>query len=395
MADDNTDIFNIDEPEFDTPEAQPAPHSNPVPAPTDRPAPGESLNEYYARLRGETPRAPEPATKSDRGIKEERGDKEDKEPESVKSVKSDNPQQPPKGRSWLTILLICAVVGALGAIWIILARNHREAMAQNEQIEQLELANQQLALQNDYDALNKEFEGYENQTRAITNDTALMRVQEKYNAARLKVEALLKELKDTKSKSAAQISKLNDEIATLKGILRHYVEEIDRLSKENAALREENSEIKSENASLTSQVATTTAQNRQLNERMTLAEKLNVTNVTLQALNSKGKHEKKIKKAKQLVVNFTIPQNNSTPVGQKAIYLRLTSPTGQLLGQSGTFAFEGAQVPYSERKYVEYAGEEITAVPIYWNVDAALTPGQYTVELFTDGYRLASKHFNL
>lgn len=128
---------------------------------------------------------------------------------------------------------------------------------------------------------------------------------------------------------------------------------------------------------------------------MTLAEKLNVTGVNLTALNKKGKKEKKVKKAAQLMVTFTIPQNNSTPVGEKTIYLRIVSPSGQLLGGGGSFSFEGASLACSAKKVVEYAGEEIAGVTIYWDVNTALTAGTYTVELFADNYRLASRSFEL
>ncbi|MDE6702059.1 MAG: hypothetical protein K2K00_00090, partial [Muribaculaceae bacterium] len=132
-----------------------------------------------------------------------------------------------------------------------------------------------------------------------------------------------------------------------------------------------------------------------LSKRMTLAEKLNVTGVTLTALNKKGKAEKKVQKAAQLMVTFTIPQNNSTPVGEKTIYLRIVSPSGQLLGGGGTFSFEGGSVECSAKKTIEYAGEEIGGVTIYWDVNTALTAGDYTVELFADNYRLISRSFNL
>jgi seryl-tRNA synthetase len=181
----------------------------------------------------------------------------------------------------------------------------------------------------------------------------------------------------------------------LRALLRHYVEEIDRLNKENEALRTENTEIKSENQKLNSQVAETSRRNEVLSERMTLAEKLNVTGVRLTALNKKGKTEKKIEKAVQLMVTFTIPQNNSTPVGEKTIYMRLISPSGQLLGSGGSFKFEGGSVACSAKKVVEYAGEEIGGINIYWDVNTALTSGDYTVELFADNYRLASKTFNM
>ena len=128
---------------------------------------------------------------------------------------------------------------------------------------------------------------------------------------------------------------------------------------------------------------------------MTLAERLNVTGLSLTALNKKGKVEKKVEKAKQLRVIFTIPQNNSTPVGAKTIYLRITSPSGQLLGNAGTFSFEGANVPYTAKTVIEYAGEEIAGITIYWDVNTALTAGQYTVELFADNFRLTSRSFEL
>ena len=120
-----------------------------------------------------------------------------------------------------------------------------------------------------------------------------------------------------------------------------------------------------------------------------------MTGVSLSALNKKGKNEKKISKAVQLMVTFTIPQNNSTPVGEKVIYMRIISPSGQLLGNGGTSAFEGANVECTARKSVEYAGEEIANIHIYWDVNTALTPGDYSVGLFCDNYRLVRRSFNM
>ena len=128
---------------------------------------------------------------------------------------------------------------------------------------------------------------------------------------------------------------------------------------------------------------------------MTLAEKLNVTGVTLTPLKGNGKNEKNITKAKQLKVTFTIPQNNSTPVGSKTIFLRIVNPEGSLLGNAGSFPFEGGSVPCTAKKTIEYEGQEMAGVTIYWDVNTTLNPGDYTVELFADNYRLASRHFTL
>ena len=182
----------------------------------------------------------------------------------------------------------------------------------------------------------------------------------------------------------------------MRGLLRHYVAQIDSLARENAGLRAENEEIKSQNITLTSQVAEATTRNQDLSKRMTLAEKLNVTGVSLTPLKGNGKTEKNVTKAKQLMVSFTVPQNNSTPPGAKTIYLRIVNPEGQLLGGGGgAMHFEGGSVPTTARKSIEYSGDEISGIHIYWDVNTTLTPGDYTVELFTDGYRLTSRHFTL
>ena len=257
--------------------------------------------------------------------------------------------------------------------------------------EQLQLTNEQLQLANEYQALNVEFQQYENQSQLLANDSLVT----KYAAAKSKVEKLLQELNSEKKKSAQHIKKLQDEIVTLKNILRHYVAQIDSLGKENAGLRAENAEIKQRNQQLSNRVATESKRNEILSERMTLAEKLNVTGVTLNALKKNGKIEKNVTKAKQLEVTFTIPQNNSTPVGEKTIYLRITNPEGALLGAGGTFNFEGASLQCTARKTIEYAGEEIGGLRIYWDVNTTLTPGDYTVELFADNFRLISRRFTL
>ena len=266
----------------------------------------------------------------------------------------------------------------------------RQVEELQQQQEQLELANQQLQLSIEYDQLNNEFAQYENQTALLANDS----IVQKYSAARAQVEKLLQELKNEKNKSAAQISKLKGEIETLKGILRTYVEQINELKQENQQLSEENQQVKAENRQLSQTVETVQASNKQLNERMTLAEKLNVTGVQLTPLKKNGKTEKNVTKAAQLRVSFTVPQNNSTPVGQKVFYLRIINPEGDLLGNAGSFRFEGSTVGCTALKGIEYAGEEVHD-QFYWNVTSTLTPGTYTVEIFTDGYRLCSRSFTL
>lgn len=292
---------------------------------------------------------------------------------------------------WVIAVLAVLLLGAIVfSVFQVTSLKHQVNVAQAEN-EQLQLTNEQLSLSNEFEAINSEFRQYENQAVQMANDTILA----KYTAAKNKVEQLIKELNSEKTKNAKRIKDLESQIATLRGLLRNYIAQVDSLTKENAGLRAENQEIKSRNKALNSQVAEISGKNKTLTERMTLAEKLNVTGLTLTPLKKNGKQEKNVTKAKQLKVTFTIPQNNSTPVGAKTIYLRIVNPEGQLLGNAGSFSLEGGNVPCSAKKTIEYTGDEMSGVTIYWDVNTTLTPGDYTVELFADNFRLISRRFTL
>ena len=292
---------------------------------------------------------------------------------------------------WLAIGLVALLVIAVAVSLFQVTSLKLEVNQQKAENEQLQLTNDQLQLANEYEAINSQFAQYENQATQMAGDTILA----KYTAAKNKVEQLLQELNSEKVKSQKRISQLQNEISTLRGLLRHYIAQVDSLGKENAGLRAENAEIRNENRSLSNRMQEVTRKNETLSERMTLAEKLNVTGLSLTPLNKKGKREKKVQKATQLMISFTIPQNNSTPVGEKTIYARIVSPSGQMLGNGGSFSFEGSSVACTARRTVEYAGEELGGVTIYWDVDTPLMAGDYTVELFADNYRLISRTFAL
>lgn len=294
---------------------------------------------------------------------------------------------------WIGIGCVAAAILIFYLVFSAVRANRRANEALRN--EQMLLDQAQQDLERDYADLNDEFAQFENSRKYLMDDSVKRELNDKYEAARVQVEKLQQELTSQKRKSAAEIAKLRDEISTLRNLLRHYVEEIDRLNKENEGLRRENAEIKDRNQRLSSQVDETRRKNEVLSERMTLAEKLNITGLTLTPLNKKGKNEKRVTKAVQLRVTFTIPQNNSTPVGEKTIYMRIVSPSGQLLGNGGSFDFEGGRVECTAKKIVEYEGEEIGGVTIYYDVNTPLIAGDYQVELFADNFRLISRSFNL
>jgi len=291
---------------------------------------------------------------------------------------------------------IGVVVALVALVIILIINNSNQTNAVNEtqaRVDSLALVNDRLQLTNEFNRLNADFSQYEDQQVYLKNDSLV----QKYNEARLKVEGLLQELNSEKRSNAqnrARIKQLEGEIATLKGIVRHYLEEIKRLGEENEGLRQEIETISQKNQQLATQVESSERSNAELAKTVKLAKKLNVTGLSLKAYNKKGKTEKNIAKARQLGVSFTVSPNNTAAAGMKDFFVRILSPEGSLLGGGGSFQLDGASVASTAHRQVEYANEEMS-VSVYWDVNTTLTPGDYTVEVFADGYRLASKHFTM
>lgn len=264
----------------------------------------------------------------------------------------------------------------------------------------LALANDELLLAQEFNQLSADFSQYEDQQIYLQNDSLV----QQYNESRKRVEQLMRELDAEKKKGARsesalrasrdKIKQLEGEIATLKGIVHHYLEEITRLGQENDGLRKEVAYEKERNTELSNQVTQATADNRQLNATVQLAKKLNITGLSFHAYNKKGKVEKNVTKGHQLGASFTVSPNNTAAPGMKTFYMRVISPEGALLGAGPNFTIDGKSVQSTASRNVEYANDEIS-VSIYWDVNTTLTPGDYTVEIFCDGYRLASRHFTL
>ena len=289
--------------------------------------------------------------------------------------------------------VIVALIVLAVALIFTNSRQNSEFNEVQAQLDSLQFANDQMKLTNEFNQLNADFKAYEDQQIYLKNDSLV----QKYDQARLKVEALLKELnaeKRSNSQNKQKIKNLEAEIATLKGIVKHYLAEIKRLGEENEGLRKEIEEINQKNEQLSSAVTTATTKNEELTQKVQLAEKLTLTGVSLQAFNKKGKVEKKVKKAKQLGVNLTITPNNTAKPGMKDVFVRITTPEGVLLKGNGSFTYDGARLEYTAKRQVEYANEELST-SVYWDVNSSLTPGEYTVEIIIDGNRLVSRRFNM
>ena len=230
---------------------------------------------------------------------------------------------------------------------------------------------------------------YSEMKTQINNDSII----EQLTQEQMKTEQLLKELKNVKATDAREIARLKKELATCRAVIRSYILEIDSLNRLNQNLTAENTRVKGQYAEATRQIEGLNADKQSLSEKVAIAAQLDATGISLTAKNKRGKVTKSLKKCKTLQVNFSIAKNVTAQSGMKTIYVRITTPTGSVLTNGGTFNYENRSLQYSMKRDIEYTGNE-TAVTTYWNVNEFLSNGTYNVSIFADGNMIGSRNFS-
>ena len=262
-----------------------------------------------------------------------------------------------------------------------------------KQQQQANLEMQELAeldkkeMENDYQRFADQYSEMKTQ---INNDSIIAQLTQE----QLKTEQLLKELKTVKATDAREIARLKKELATCRAVIRSYILEIDSLNRLNQNLTAENTRMKGQYAEATKQIEGLNADKQTLSEKVAIAAQLDATGINLVAKNKRGKATDKMSKCKTLQVNFSIAKNVTASNGMKSIYVRITTPSGSVLTQGGTFSYENRTLKYSMRKEVEYTGNE-TPVTLYWNVNEALSGGTYNVSIFADGHMIGARNFTI
>jgi hypothetical protein len=229
---------------------------------------------------------------------------------------------------------------------------------------------------------------YSEMKNYIKNDSIIAELTQEQE----RTQKLLEELKRTHASDAAEITRLKKELATVRAVLRSYVIQIDSLNRLNQDLMTENDRVRSELAQSNQQNQTLTSEKASLSEKVAIAAQLDATNISLTPLSKKGKAEKYMKNAKTLAVSFAITKNVTASNCTRSVYVRVTTPEGEVLNGGGTFEYSGKQLAWSMKKDVEYTGEE-TALTLYWTVNEYLGGGQYNVSIFCDGQAIGSRNF--
>lgn len=231
---------------------------------------------------------------------------------------------------------------------------------------------------------------YGEMKKTIRDDSLVARL----DAEQRRAESLLKELKNVKNASAAEILRLKKELATVREVLKDYIRQVDSLQQLNQALMGERDAALADAARSKSEITGLNERNAGLSEKVAIAAQLNATAVSIEPLKNNGKAARKSKDIRRFSVSFTITRNVTAEAGNRMVYVRMMKPNQQVVNPGGTFAYENKNIEYSAAKNVEYTGQEVR-VTMYVPVSEFLGAGRYTAHIFADGQMIGSGSLNL
>ncbi len=283
----------------------------------------------------------------------------------------------------IIIIVILALVAA-GLLYFVLRQQHE----MREMVEQLEYEKEEL--QDEYEDLALQFDGYRD--IQLSNDSLTQKLAEEQQ----RVRDLLEELRITKVTNARRIAELKKELATVRSVMQVYVQQIDSLNQTNERLTNENREYRTRNEQITAENNLLTRDNDRLQQTVTRAAMLEVTNFRVTTLNKRDRKTSSFAQIQKLQFDYTILRNITCTPGIKTVYLRLVRPDGLVMQKSPDhlFPFENSRIEYSVKQDIEYGGEEMSAT-LYWPVEEILEAGVYNADFFIDGNLVGSFPFTL
>lgn len=281
------------------------------------------------------------------------------------------------------------LIALIGVLAVVLAITIGFLINKNSQITTLqeEFAIDKQQLEDEYEAISLQYEGFK---FSVQNDSLLYKLENE----QAKVLRLQEELRLTKATDQAEIKRLKDELATLRTILRSYIQQIDSLNRLNQELRAENRQITEQYQQTSRTLSQVSQERQQLSEKVDLAAQLVATGINVKAVNARSREQTRLSRSTQFVLSFALARNITAEPGERTIYVRIMAPDGTVLTKNAgnTFPYENGNIQYSMMRTVEYGGEEMP-VTLYWDIEEFLMPGTYKSDIFADGHHIGSHSF--
>ncbi|MGC9355890.1 MAG: hypothetical protein ACP5D9_18730, partial [Mariniphaga sp.] len=242
-------------------------------------------------------------------------------------------------RNNIIVIVLSVILVVLGVLYFMQNREHRSILNElNAEKDSIQHELSQLVVS--YDSLETE------------NDT----INEQLYVAQTKVKDLLVEIEQTKKLSLQKINAYQNQVTTLRGIMRDFVVQIDSLNQRNQELMAENREVKEQYKRSEAEKQQLSEEKEQLEQNLQRASRLQVRSLMAEPLNVRSKETRFARRTEKIRIYFILSENVAAKRGPKNIYARIMRPDQLLMVKSedNTFKFEDLEIQYSAMREVVY-----------------------------------------
>ena len=207
------------------------------------------------------------------------------------------------------------------------------------------------------------------------------------------------QLKRNVARTAKEIKQLKDKVEGYEELLKLKDEEIDKLKSVNKELFVENKSLKTTRNILNDSINQLSRHKEELASKVAIASQLKIENVSIKAVNSKGKERNspfKNRQLEKLKVEFNIAENKVAPVEGKKIIVRVVDENGQVIFDvakgSGTFILNGKEEFYTAMQEILFDNTR-QKLTLFYEKGTDYASGNYSIEVYTDGYQMGKTSF--
>ena len=268
-----------------------------------------------------------------------------------------------------TVMTALAAVAAVLACILAYMLYQRNTLVNQLEGEKAELAQQMVALQEDFSALNSDYENINHQL----------------DTSREQVAMLIEKLNKTQATNRAKIRQYEKELGTLRTIMKGYIVQIDslntlnkRLTADAAAARREAAESRRANEELSAQV-------ENLSTQVSAGKVLRARAISLAGYYGNDKQGDRHSRVRYMIAGLSLVENSLADRGPVRVYVRVKDPEGVLLmnNESVEFIVNGQALQATASREVDYEGSEVD-MSIYINDTGEFIKGVYTLEVYTE-----------
>jgi hypothetical protein len=209
------------------------------------------------------------------------------------------------------------------------------------------------------------------------------------------------QLQRTRTANKAIINRLDRKVTGYEELLLAKDDEIEALKVINSKLLVENTELKVEKNELNATIREANQTQQKLEQKVSLAAKLNAENIKIFNVNSRGKEREgdfRSRQAEKIKVTFNLSENAVAPIAGHKIMIQIVDPAGNVVFDiargSGSYQVDGREQFYTSIQEILFDNSK-QALSFVYDKGSEFDKGDYKINIISDFYQIGQVGFNV